>query len=270
VVDCNGQSSGSDARARIVAVITCHDRLEHLRATLHAVASAFEVLVVDYSCPQASAEWVRGFASGRVDGIMRPHVRARRYAASPDGPPFWKAQALNHGAGWAILERQAERLLFLDADTQLLEPRTVAGELAELEPDEFACAGRENGCDRAGLTGILSCSASAFLAVGGFDRVFRGWGMEDVDMRLELAARGGRVHWLSPAALRPIKHGDELRTKHTAPGVLPERSYAKSRAVFLQKWRSRLGLAELQNARDLPPEFRTLLFHNATMGGVYA
>jgi glycosyltransferase involved in cell wall biosynthesis len=267
VVDDRSGARPDSSPIRILAIVTCHDRLPHLRETLPLIAQAFDVLVVDYDCPQVSAAWVGRFADGQIDGVYRAHVHATHVSRDPDGPPFFKPAALNAGAQWAMAHAY-ERLLFLDADTVVEEPAEVAAELAELGPDEFMLAGRAGRYDRPGLTGILGVHVGDLVRANGFDRRYHGWGVEDVDMRLELRALGRRPRWFTSEVFSTIKHDDLSRVVHRSsrPLETPRQSWARARGLFLLKWSDRLGL-ELRRGLDFPPEFRELLFHNATIGG---
>lgn len=175
-------------------VVPCMGRLAHLARTLPrllALAPA-QVRVVDWNCPDGTAEWVA--ANHPSCAVLR--VR--------DVAFFNLAAARNAGAAHV----QTPWICFVDADV-LLDPR-FGDVLRTLDPRAYFVA------DSAmpPLRGTVLCPRAAFQAVDGYDEVMQGWGSEDTDFyrRLELAGYARRV--FDAALLEAIVHEDALRTLH--------------------------------------------------------
>ncbi len=192
---------------KIVGISTCKGRLSHIQQTskafLEATPSDVKYLIVDYSCPDNSGNWVKQTFghTGRVDSLM---VRARPNI-------FHKTVALNAGSKHAINVMGAEYLLYFDADTIIL-PGFINQIIPLLCEDKFIIAeptGEED------LTGLLIIHKSMFTVSGGFEESFRGWGSEDLEFRLRLFTKhkyGFNV--ISCENLRPIPHDNDLRVKY--------------------------------------------------------
>lgn len=181
----------------IAFITTCKGRLHHLKQTLPRFVSAApdEIVVVDYGCPDGSGEWVEGNFSG---------VSVVRVT---DDPLFCLSRARNKGAAIA----RSEWLCFIDADI-LIDPEWVAWMRESLENGGFYRAELVAGERDRNAWGTCICPRSAFDAVGGYDEVIRGWGVEDDDFYLRLK-RLGLVEREFPARFAAgIPHGDEERT----------------------------------------------------------
>src|SRR4051812_11919787 len=198
--------------ARISAVVPCMGRLAFLRRTLPVFLQqpAMRYCLVDYACPEACGTWVeRGFpaevAAGRV-AIERVTGEAL----------FHKTRAHNLGARRAIAAG-AEILCFLDADT-LVRPALGAWLAANAGPGHFLIAARTTSGRHVRSTGgLLVVAAADFVAAGMFDEAFRGWGGEDVEMRLRLHLGRGLAYGDVPLDLiEPIPHSDAARGRFSA------------------------------------------------------
>ena len=151
-------------------ITTCKGRLEHLKQTLPRMLEqgAAEVVVVDYSCPDGTGDWVREtFPAVRVVDVK-----------GEQGFSNWKAR--NAGAAAAT----GNLLLFCDADTILapnagdsiaraLPPKTY-GFFKRNATARFNKAGLRLGSNQ--LRGFHAIPAPAFRRLGGYDDVLRGWG----------------------------------------------------------------------------------------------
>jgi len=184
----------------ISTVTTCKGRLAHLQQTLPALMrTGWEVVVVDYDCPDGAAAWVRA-----------NHPEARVVDVC-ERPLFNAAEARNLGAAAAT----GEWLFFLDADVMLdpdiaetLEPR-LTGRLSYLmapEPRPYE------------LWGSILVSRAWFDALGGYDEVFEGWGAEDMDLLERLVIREARQGELPEGMLSSIPHDDAERSRFHAIG----------------------------------------------------
>lgn len=167
-------------------------RLDHLKESLPAFPRP--CVVVDYSCPDNSGDW-----ASRQPGVTVVKV--------PDQTFFHKSRALNLGAAKA-LEMGAEALAFLDADT-LVKPGFVTKAQAKAKTCWIAASGNNQ------LVGVLVVTREDYLASKGFDEAYRGWGVEDLDMRLRLNLLAKCSFERLPAeVLSSIPHSDALRTKN--------------------------------------------------------
>src|SRR5262245_31205229 len=180
--------------SRFAIVTTCKGRLEHLKQTLPQFAkqSQTQVIVVDYSCPQRTGDWVRK----NFPEVSVVKVTGAEY--------FLANHARNSGAAQA----EAPHLIFLDADT-LIADDFVSRVEQSLAQDVFLRFRFPQGND---LNGACVVSATAFRAVGGYDEVIEGYGGEEQELYWRLRRQGLRIHYLSAEGLcRPIAHDDQSR-----------------------------------------------------------
>lgn len=175
-------------------ITTCKGRLQHLMQTLPAMAAqpGTETIVVDYDCPDGSADWV---------AANFPAVRVVRAAQQPI---FNAARARNLGAAAA----KAPWFCFVDADT-LLHPDFAASVLAVATPGVYyQCVHGRNE-----LIGTIVLPQAAFARVQGYDEVMEGWGGEDRDLYFRLQHAGLRQLELPVHLMDTIKHAGDLRTR---------------------------------------------------------
>ena len=179
-------------------ITTCMGRLDHLKQSLPTwlPQSDSEVVVVDYSCPQRSGDWVEH---------THPGVKVVRV---PGESYFNHSRARNAGAGVA----SGRWLCMVDADV-LLASDFTATVIPLLDTGRFLRAEQGARIDQAGTVLI---SRDAFNAVGGYDNVIEGWGAEDYDIYLRLHYKGQRQTFFPARLLSSIPHGDELRTQNAA------------------------------------------------------
>lgn len=175
-------------------IVTCKGRLEHLKQTLPLLdqVANTQCVVVDYACPQNSGLWVQlNFPDVQVEFVT-------------DDTEFCLSRARNIGAAAAT----TPWLCFIDADicinpgfaAWLQQPRKANG-IYRAEPVELP------------MWGSMICRTEAFLAVGGYDEVIRGWGGEDDDLYLRMRDAGNIDIGFPAELLQPIAHADELRTR---------------------------------------------------------
>ncbi len=155
-------------------IVPCKGRLEHLKQslpTLVAQGDGLEIVVVDYDCPDGTADWVRA---------SHPAVRVVQVA---DRPLFNVSAARNLGAA----DASGEWLAFLDADVKVAEG--FAATLKTLvQPGFFYIADPRP----PQLWGALVVSRGDYDWVDGYDEAFEGWGSEDVDILERLLILGRR------------------------------------------------------------------------------
>jgi hypothetical protein len=155
---------------------------------------------VDHYCPEASGSWVNSrFRQATV-------FHFSQHAPLKDGrvPIFNKPIAQNAGALEAI-NLGAQYLAFLDADT-IVTQELLDYVFANASPDRFMVfAPNEQWKD---LTGFIVVPTRAFVRVNGFNKDFRGWGAEDLELRLHLFLKGKAPLNRPRAILKdPLKYG---------------------------------------------------------------
>lgn len=220
-------------------VVTCMGRLDQLRRTLPAMERHDEIVLVDWSCPEKCGEWARSTNLG-------VHVSSRVGETT-----FHKSAALNQGARHAI-ELGASYLLFLDADTLIKKHNRFGSWYATAKRDRSSF----HICTRGSwhLLGVLGCTTEHFEASGGFDERMRGWGKEDIDMRLRLAIKLGLPWKRAPhRTMEAIDHGDDDRVRfyeEKQKDVSNARNWEISNSSMMQ-WCGR-------RMEDLPPVYHEL------------
>jgi hypothetical protein len=177
-------------------VITCMGRLSFLQQTLGRVAAQpnCNPIVVDYSCPDRSGDWVEAnFPTVRV--VRMPgneyysHSRARNGGARAGNSPW---------------------ICFTDSDI-LTSPLLAESVTPLLQP---RCYYRFAPLTDGGLWGTFICSREAYERVGGFDEILDNWGNDDLDMFELLKMSGLTEQYFSSSLLQHIPHDNDLRTKH--------------------------------------------------------
>ena len=227
--------------SQLGVIVTCMDRLRFLRRTLPSVLAELPgtYCLVDYGCPERSGAWVeseyaRELEKGRILVHRVTHVSV-----------FHKTDALNRGARRAM-EAGCRYLCFLDADTAVRAGfwRWLAD---NWDTSKFLIASPEGARS---LFGALVVAAQEFERVGGYDETFRGWGNEDLELRLRLHLLGGLGYDRIPVRfLSGIPHSDALRTRHY-PEKDREVSFAASWTYMASKVRSWTG-CELDQLRPM-------------------
>jgi glycosyltransferase involved in cell wall biosynthesis len=240
-------------------ITTCKGRLDHLKQSLPSMVAqpAAEVIVVDYSCPEGTGD----FVEANYPGVRVVRVEGQEHFSN------WAAR--NAGASAAT----GEMLVFVDADTILAE-----GAIASLDgqlPDgaygsfdretSWAFSKTRNGLQANQLKGFHAIPAKAFHRLGGYDDVLAGYAagaeteLEDLMPLIRVAKQP-----LDPLILeRVLDHDAPSRVRHHAypvrisycAGLLYRAAktalLARRRAVQLPlKMRERLFSAALAAAQD--------------------
>jgi glycosyltransferase involved in cell wall biosynthesis len=234
-------------------VTTCKGRLEHLKQTLPRMVAqgATDVIVVDYSCPDGTGDWVRtNFPAVRVVDVE-----------GQKGFSNWHARNVGAAAATGSL------LLFCDADT-LLAANCGKGIASALPPKTYGFFKRDATArfNKAGLRlgsnqlrGFHAIPAPAFRRLGGYDEVLRGWGAGgDTDLEERLVLGGLTPRALSPALVEDvIQHDNADRTRHH------DDSIKLSYSTGLLYRRAKLALLRVRNQLNLPLELRQELYDKA-------
>jgi glycosyltransferase involved in cell wall biosynthesis len=179
-------------------------RLDHLRLSLPLMLAQpdSEVIVVDYSCPDGTGDFVREhFPSVTVIAV--------------DGERFfsnWRAR--NAGAAVA----RGKLLLFCDADTILAENAT--GWIADhFDTNSFGLidsSASQRSLAANQLKGFQLVPRAAFRSIGGYDEILTGYAAGgDVDLAARLRMAGLNEFALDSAIIGSVvDHGDAERMRH--------------------------------------------------------
>ncbi|MEO1703341.1 MAG: glycosyltransferase [Pseudomonadota bacterium] len=244
----------SNQASKLSIITTCKGRLEHLKQSLPRMLDqdGAEVIVVDFSCPDGTADYVEANFSD---------VKTLRVA---DRENFLQWEARNLGAKQA----SGQWLAFVDADT-ILKPAELIRTVGKLRPKAFAKFGPGSKLERHrsdysplslnSLKGFLIVERQVFEELGGYDQVLEGYGAGgDVELDYRLAFFDNEPVTLSEAIVdRVIDHGDELRLRHAGLDVME--SYIRGR-VYFQIKRTLLGFYKT----NLPPGAQQNIYAAAT------
>jgi len=226
-------------------ITTCKGRLEHLKQTLPTMlAQDAEVIVVDYSCPEGTAELVE-----------RDHPQAKVVRVEGEqGFSNWKAR--NHGAAVAT----GDMLLFCDADTFLAKgavqtiaktlPEKCFGFFSRFATEKFNRTGTRLAKNQ--LRGFHVLPTSVFRALGGYDEVPEGYAAGgDTDLEDRMIRRGLKNFELGEGIVEDvIEHAPETRFTHHSDPI------AMSYASGLLYRRAKLALMNQLRKPNLPLKMR--------------
>lgn len=239
---------------RTYAIITaCKGRLDHLKASLPRMVdqAADEVIVVDFSCPQGTSD----FVAANFPSVHAVTVRGEDHYSN------WKAR--NAGASAA----SSELLVFVDADTILADgaidwlskhlPDRVYGFFDRKTSESFNRGGPRLAANQ--LKGFQVMPAAAFRRVGGYDEVLEGYASgADTDMEERLSMIGLKRHALDPRIIETvIEHDAASRTQHHAHPI--RTSYCAGLIYRTAK----LCLLKIRNQLELPRQARQNLYSAA-------
>ena len=156
--------------ARTFSIITTSKgRLEHLKLSLPQMLrqNCSEVIVVDFSCPEGTGDYVR------------THFPAVKVVAVEGEDYFSNWKARNAGAAAA----SSNVLIFCDADTVLADdagawisdtlPERAFGFFERAKTVRFNTSGLRLAANQ--LRGFHVIPAAAFRRLGGYDEVFQGY-----------------------------------------------------------------------------------------------
>lgn len=190
-------------------VVTCKGRLHHLRKTLplmldQSVPFDFEIVVVDYGCPQETYRWC----------LELDHHRLLVVRVQDNVEEFNRSRARNCGAN----RTNGQVLAFVDADIRLQKDwlRTVVDPILA-DGRRFMTVSRlRHGWDCGGTWAV---SRNLFHEVRGYDEQLTGWGGEDSDIYARCCVPGYEAHF-SSGLIRAIKHDVQDRVRYHARKLL--------------------------------------------------
>lgn len=197
-------STSAQQHPRVSVIVTCKGRLHHLKRALptmlaQELSEAYEVIVVDYGCPQQTFAWCQSLDEGRL-------VAARVLRGTDT---FNLSRARNCGAAVA----------FVDADMRLRPSWLRAAALPVLEGRVGLACARISGRRDWDRSGTCVVNADLFHRVRGYDETFEGWGMEDTDFYDRCTQHARRVRFWG-LLLSPIRHGNDQRVRFYGEKVI--------------------------------------------------
>jgi glycosyltransferase involved in cell wall biosynthesis len=194
----SGQAGHSNPAAMdgIAFVTVSKGRLQHIKKTLPLLLrqGATEVAVVDYDCPDGTADWVEA------------HFPTVKIVRATDNQGFCLSRGRNLGAE----QTRSEWLVFVDADVETEEGWMEWME-QHLKPGHFYRAEPVGGQRDPNTYGTVICARGDFEAVSGYDEAHRGWGGEDEDLYYNLIRHGVVEDHYPSKFVRAIPHGNEMR-----------------------------------------------------------
>lgn len=197
-------------RPRVSLVVPCKGRLHHLHESLPSMLAQrctfeFEVVVVDFGCPQGTFEWCRSLDLRQLVAVK----------VLDDTAEFQRSRSRNCGARFT----RGKFLAFVDADIIPADSwlETASLPLRSGQADYCTVAdGFQTGWDRGGTWLV---AANLFHEVGGYDEALRGWGLEDDDLYRRVAILAREAKYPSDL-LHPIRHGEAERVRfHEQKGI---------------------------------------------------
>ena len=234
-------------------ITTSMGRLEHLKLSVPNMLlhGCREVIVVDYSCPERSGDFVqRHFPSANV-----VRVEGEAYFSN------WRAR--NAGAAVAT----SDVLVFCDADTLLAEdaigwldshlPEKSFGFFDRSASARFNKAGLRLATNQ--LKGFHVVPTAAFRRVGGYDEVLEGYAAGgDTDLEERLTRLGLARFALSPSIIKSVIEHDNIDRRKRHRDSVPT-SYG---AGLLYR-AAKSALLSIRRRLELPLETRRNLYSAA-------
>lgn len=182
-------------------VVTCKGRLHHLLESLpHFLEqNNTQVIVVDYSCPDRTAEVIKS----KFDGVTVVEVT--------DEPEFNVCRARNIGAKSAT----GEYLVFLDADV-IIEDDLMETVDPHIKENAFHMFPGSGDIEKVGIHGSCIVHKKIFETAGCYDEAMRGYGGEDKDLYYRFILSNIKQVILDDTVIRRvIQHKDEERLRYT-------------------------------------------------------
>lgn len=189
----------------VSVIVTCKGRLAFLQIALPSILDQrcpfqYEVIVVDYGCPQKTFEWT----------LALRHPLLRPLLVQDDTEYFNRSRAKNIGA---VQAARGHVLAFIDCDI-VAEPNWLRGACRPIIEGRVGLTKAARLGNTPDIYGTCCVSTKAFHTVRGFDESFIGWGFEDTDLynRVIKVTTRGRFNG---QLLRPILHDDCERVRYS-------------------------------------------------------
>lgn len=204
----NALSILDTTRKRFAFIMPCMSRLDHIKKSVPALLANSGIdgvnnffVFVDYYCPEQSGDWVADNFGRRANVIKMSKL-------APVPPEarvtFNKPAALNAGALHAI-HLGAHYLVFIDADT-IATPGLYQYLIEHVTLGHFYIFAPTQEKSLLDLTGFLAVHKRHFIRVNGYDAEFKGWGAEDLDMRIRLYLYGATSIYEPRGAIKDPNH----------------------------------------------------------------
>lgn len=243
----------SNSKPTFSIITTSKSRRDHLKISLPQMLKQMrsEVIVVDYSCPQGTAEYVKEhFPEVRIVA-----VEGRQYFSN------WDAR--NLGASVAA----GNVLVFCDADTLLagdavdqLDTAFATDAFGMFEGDSASRLGSDAGqLSPNQARGFQVIPANAFRRAGGYDEVLEGYASGgEIELAERLLLMGIRREPLPTDLIQSIiEHDDSARLRHHLPDI------RTSYGAGLVYRRAKQMLLRATRRRKLPLPLRRQLYDQA-------
>lgn len=230
-------------------IVTCKGRLDHLKRSLPRLLSLAnaEVIVVDFSCPQGTA------------GYVRQNFPLAKVVTVPEKAYFSNWEARNAGAKIA----KGETLVFCDADTILAVNALslialdcfgyfTLAQFARFETDDHVISRNQ-------LRGFQVIPSQSFRLLGGYDEVLQGYAAGgDTDLEERCMLIGVPAKELDAKIVEEVISHDNVSrlTYHQSPLRL-------SYLTGLLYRRAKLTLMQLNREVQTPIDKRNELYFAA-------
>jgi len=212
---------------KLSIIIPCKDRVNHLLQCLGTIRAQsvqpYEVIIVDYDCPDNTKGIVRAISAELNWNALRV-IQANTLNES-----FNLSRARNQG----YAATTGDILFFCDADT-ILQPTFIERHLEDYRNGSFFC-----GWGAADSTGNMIISRDMFVAANGYNEALTDWGFEDIAIYKRLEGLGWErrpFEW----GTKSIQHSDFERVKHY---TIKDKWTSNEKNALHQKW---VGLRQEQ------------------------
>lgn len=169
-------------------IIPCMGRLKHAMLSIPPLVSfGYEIILVDYSCPEKSGIWITKTHKVRV-----VNVEGERW--------FNLSRARNAGAAASA----SDWICFLDADVVLCSAMLERFKSLMQRENCYYGSTKTHGH-------VTLVRSKDYLAAGRFDESLHGYGGQDIDFQNRLGKMGLQFIPLAPLGCRHIDHENDLR-----------------------------------------------------------
>ena len=215
---------------KITFCITCMNRMEHIKATLHKniqdnyLVDDVEFVLLDYNSADGLSEWVADNCADYIkEGILTYYQ-----TFTPT------AYHRSHSRNMAFKLANAELVCNLDADNFLGEG--FASFLIDQFKRENNIFCSSNYCIR-DVIGRICMRKKDYLRVRGYNEVFDGYGFEDVDLILRLKKSGLKQQvFTNPQYYGAIQHPHEDRLSEEDTGKSKYRMFLSYISPFENRY----------------------------------